>query len=329
MIKIVVDIQGADRSAQTLTGGVASAIESNPDLFVYLCGDKVVLDAALADTAFDRSRLEIVDAPQTVTNDDKPIAAVTGKKNSSLVQGLELCKSPDIGAFVTCGATGALFVGAMMTLGKLVKSPTLICALKKPNGAPLCIADCGANVDCRPERAADFARIGVAYLKASGMKEPRVALLSNGAEDAKGNKFTKEANEILRASGLNFAGNIEGTDVLGDRADVIVCDGFSGNILLKTIEGGAKGVIDQARALMKKADMNAESAAAAEAVLGEVYKQYDCTTQGGAMLLGFRTPIVKGHGAANAETVHNIITEAYALAKNGVVEKIQSEFNKN
>lgn len=326
MIKIVVDIQGADNAAHTLTDGVVSALESNADLFVYLCGDKSELDRALDGNAFDRARLEIVDAPQTITNDEKPISAVMGKKNSSLVKGLELCKSdPEIGAFVTCGATGALFVGAMMTLGKLVKSPTLICALKKPNGDPLCIADCGANVDCRPERAEDFARIGVAFLKTVGITEPRVALLSNGAEDAKGNKFTKEANAILHASGLNFAGNVEGTNVLTGSADVIVCDGFSGNILLKTIEGGVKGAIDQARALLEKSGKDSDSNT--QKILGEVYRQYDCTTQGGAMLLGFETPIVKGHGAANSETVRNIIAEAYTLAKNGVVEKIQNEFN--
>ncbi len=328
MIKIVVDIQGADNGASSLVDGVINALRDNRDLYVCLCGDKTVLTAALDGVAYDESRMLIIDAPHTITNDEKPISAVTNKKDSSLVKGITLCKTdPDVGAFVTCGATGAMLIAAMMNLDKLVKSPTLICALRKPNGVPFCIADCGANVDCRPERVEDFARIGAAYMKTVGVREPRIALLSNGAEDEKGNKFTKQANELLKKSGLNFIGNVEGTDVLADSGgDVIVCDGFSGNVLLKTIEGSAKAAINQTRDLLEKAQIADESKAMLENILGKVYREYDYTTQGGALLLGFKTPIVKGHGAATAETVYHIIENAYALAKNGIVKKIQNEF---
>ena len=324
MIKIVVDIQGADSAAPTLIDGVINALEKNAELFVYLCGDKAELEAELSGKRYDTERLQIIDAPQVITNDEKPLAAVMAKKNSSLVKGLELCKSKsDVGAFVTCGATGAMFVAAMMLLEKIVKSPALLCALKKPNGAQFCIVDCGANVDCRPERTEDFARIGVAYMKTVGVQLPRIALLSNGAEDAKGNKFTKQAHDILRASDLNFIGNIEGSDVLSGNADVIVSEGFGGNVLLKTIEGSAKAVVSELKESIK-AKMGDYSEL--DGIVDAVYREYDYTTQGGAMLLGFKTPIVKGHGAATAETVYNIIDIAYSLANNGVMEKIQNEF---
>ncbi|MDE7164742.1 MAG: phosphate acyltransferase PlsX [Clostridiales bacterium] len=324
MIKIVVDIQGADSAAPTLIDGVINALEKNAELFVYLCGDKAELEAELSGKRYDTERLQIIDAPQVITNDEKPLAAVMAKKNSSLVKGLELCKSKsDVGAFVTCGATGAMFVAAMMLLEKIVKSPALLCALKKPNGAQFCIVDCGANVDCRPERTEDFARIGVAYMKTVGVQLPRIALLSNGAEDAKGNKFTKQAHDILRASDLNFIGNIEGSDVLSGNADVIVSEGFGGNVLLKTIEGSAKAVVSELKESIK-AKMGDYSEL--DEIVDAVYREYDYTTQGGAMLLGFKTPIVKGHGAATAETVYNIIDIAYSLANNGVMEKIQNEF---
>ena len=326
MIKIVVDIQGADNAAPMLIDGVVNALEKNAELFIYLCGDGAMLAAALDGKRYSAERLKIIDAPQVITNDEKPLSAVMAKKDSSLIKGLELCKSNgDIGAFVTCGATGALFVGAMMMLEKIVKSPALVCLLKKPNGARFCITDCGANVDCRPERTEDFARIGAAYMKTVGVRLPRIALLSNGAEDAKGNKFTKQAHDILRESDLNFIGNVEGSDVLSGDADVIVSDGFAGNVLLKTIEGSAKAAITELRALINaKTGNNRE----ADGVFDSVYKEYDYTTQGGATLLGFKTPIVKGHGSATAETVYNIIDIAYSLAKNDVTEKIKNEFRR-
>jgi len=321
MISVAVDIQGADSAAGSLTDGVAAAIDALPELFVYLCGDKAVLSDRLK-TALKSGRLEIVDAPQIITNSEKPIGAIAAKKNSSLVKGMELCASGKASAFATCGATGALFVAAMMMLEKIVKSPTLAVALKKSDGAPFCIADCGANVDCRPERFTDFARIGCAYMRSVGAEDPRVALLSNGAEAEKGNKTVKEAHALLKESGLNFTGNVEGSNVLNPNSgDVIVCDGFSGNILLKTIEGAAKTAVSQALALAAQTGDRANCGA-----LEKLYKEYDYTTQGGAMLLGFKTPIVKGHGAANAETFFHIIESAYALARSGITEKIIKEF---
>ena len=314
MIKITADLGGADRPQTELAAGVLAAAERHDDLYVYACGDREKLAPILG----GRERIEIIDAPEVITNDDDPSEAYKEKKNSSLIRGMQLCKeNKDIGGFVSCGPTGAIFVSAVMMLGRIARvSPMLTVELPKPDGSSVCIADCGANVDCRPEKLMDFARMGIAYMKAVGIEKPKVGLLSNGAEDKKGNAVIKKANELLRESGLDFIGNVEGNNVLCGDADVIVCDGFSGNVLLKTIEGSAKAVIAELRS----------SGLSGEA-LDAVYRKYDYNTQGGAVLLGTGLPIVKGHGAASAETVCSIILTAYRLAKNGLSEKTAAAFS--
>lgn len=314
MINIAVDLMGADKTPEELVSGVAAAINTLPDINVLLYGDKARYTAALDGAKFDRSRLEITHTSCVIENSDDPVEAFTAKKDSSLVAAMTACKTGAARGFVSCGATGAIFVSALMSLKKIADTPVLAVEPKHADGTPFCIVDCGANVECRAEKLVGFARTGVAYMKAIGVAQPRVALLNNGREDKKGNALTKKANELLRVSGLNFIGNIEGTEILENRADVVVCDGFSGNILLKTIEGVAKGVLSQVRAVAPKADLSA------------LENEYDYTVRGGAMLLGFETPIVKGHGAASAETVNNIITAAYDLAKNKLSDKLREEY---
>ena len=315
MIKIAADLGGADKPQHELAEGVIRAAEMHEDLFVYAVGDKNRLSPLLE----GRERIELVDAPEVITNGEDPSEAFKAKKNSSLVRGMELCRSDkEIGAFVTCGPTGAIFVAAVMMLGRIARvSPMLTVELTRPDGSPLCVVDCGANVDVRAEKLVDFARMGIAYMKAAGTESPKVGLLSNGAEDKKGSEVVKKANALLRGSVPEFIGNIEGHDVLTGKADVIVCDGFSGNILLKTVEGAAKAVIAELRA----------SGISGEA-LDRIYKKYDYNTQGGAVLLGTGLPVVKGHGAADSETVKNIILTGYRLVKNGLNEKIKKSFEK-
>ncbi len=322
IIKIAVDLQGADRAPTELADGAFAALRDNKDLFLYLCGDRALLEEYMKNKGYSSERAEFVDAPETITNNEDPAEAFRIKKNSSLVKGMELCKSdPEIEGFVSCGPTGAIFVSAMMQLGRMANvSPMLLVELKKTDGSPICIVDCGANVDCRAEKLVDFARMGIAYMKAVGISDPSVGLLSNGAEDRKGSAVVKKANELLRESGLRFLGNVEGNGILSGNADVIVCDGFSGNILLKTIEGSAKAVIAELR------EMSAASNTDNDEIIRKLYSKYDHNTQGGAVLLGTKLPIIKGHGAATAETVYNIIKAAYRLAENDLADKIKNEF---
>ncbi len=328
MYKIAVDIQGADSAPCALAAGVVRALSDDKDLRVVLPCNAAEIKKLFDGDPDIADRLEIIDAPETVTNSEPPVEAFEKKKNSSLVKGLELCgKDADIGAFVTCGATGAIFVTAMMTLEK-IGSPVLLAELRKANGVPFCIADCGANVDCRADKLVHFARMGVAYMKTLGVGYPRVALLSNGAENGKGNALTKKAYELLTATDLNFIGNVEGTGILTNDADVVVCEGFSGNILLKTIEGSAKAVLGESIEMFDKIGLSDDRREEMKRVYKRLYNQYDYTSLGGAVLLGFKTPIIKGHGAASAETVYHIIKNASALVKNRLICKIEEELKR-
>ncbi|MBR4554842.1 MAG: phosphate acyltransferase [Ruminococcus sp.] len=313
MIKIAVDLKGADRPQEQLAAGVLDAVRDNADLFVYAFGDRAVLEDVLG----GNDRIELIDSPETMTNDEDPAEAFRTKKESSIVKAMQLGKEDSgIQAFVSCGPTGAIFVSAMMLLGRIARiSPILLVELEKQDGTPFCVADCGANVDCRPEKLVDFAKMGMAYMKAVGVESPRIGLLSNGAEDRKGSAVVKRANELLRESGLPFDGNVEGSGLFTCASDVIVCDGFSGNVLLKTIEGSAKTVISQMREL-----------GADRELCDRLYARYDFNTRGGAVLLGTKLPIVKGHGAATALTVRNIIGSACRLASGGINEKIRAAF---
>lgn len=327
MIKIAIDLLGADRNECELLEGVVDAINETPDLFVYILGTKEILENKLNNKGVSPERYEVIDAPEVVTNFDNPMEVIRTKRNSSMIKGAALCRDNDeIGAFVSCGATGALMVSSMMIIKPLspTMGPVLVCELLKRSGEYICISDCGANLDCPADRIVSFAKMGSAYMKAKGVENPVVRLLSNGAEDAKGTAIVKEANALLKESNLNFAGNIEGSNVLESDADVIAADGYSGNVLLKALEGGATSVIKDIRDYAD--NFEDEEKENFLKLADKLYKRYDYNTQGGAVLLGVKKPVIKGHGAANAETILSIVRIAYTLAKNNLTEKIKSEF---
>ncbi len=328
MIKIAVDLLGADRSELELLEGVIDAIRENPDLFVYILGTKEILENALKQKNTNPAQFEVIDATEVITNYDNPMEVIRTKQNSSMIKGAALCRDNDeVGAFVSCGATGVLMVSSMMIIKPLspTMGPVLVCELLKRDGKYFCISDCGANLDCPADRIVSFAKMGSAYMKAKGVENPVVRLLSNGAEDSKGTALIKEAHALLKKSDLNFAGNIEGSNVLECDADVIAADGYSGNVLLKTLEGGATSVIKDIR---EYADtLENEEKEKLLNLADKLYKRYDYNTQGGAVLLGVKKPVIKGHGAATSETMVSIIEIAYTLAKNNIVEKIKEEFN--
>ena len=215
MIKIVVDLLGADKPQTELVLGAIRAISENKDLYVYLMGRKAELENFLANVTYDESQLEIVDCTQEITNYDDPVDAYHDKTDSSLIKGLKMCRmNEDIGGFVTCGATGVVLISSILILGKLnATRPALSVVLNGRNDKPFCIVDCGANIDCKADRFVDFARLGVAYMKTLGIENPTVATLSNGIEAGKGSDVIKEAHELLEKCGFNFTGNIEGKEV--------------------------------------------------------------------------------------------------------------------
>jgi glycerol-3-phosphate acyltransferase PlsX len=328
MIKIVVDLMGADKPTNELVSGSIKAINENKDLTVVFCAKEEVILPVLDTLTYNKEQVEIVNCTEEITNNDIPTKAFRKKPDSSLVKGLNICKNhPLAGGFVSCGSTGAVLVSSMFILGRIGEvRPCLACLLLGNDGEFL-ISDCGAYVDCKPEQIVDFAKMGVAYMKAKGIENPRVRLRSNGAEEKKGPDAIKEANQMLKASGLNFLGNVEGKDILASTCDVVAADGFGGNTVIKTIEGTAKALFMDLLAKAKASTSEAEALVLKKTVK-ELMAKYDYNTLGGANLLGVTKPVIKVHGTGEAETFYNMIKEAYALAKGnmiGIMEKLLTE----
>ena len=321
MIHLAVDLLGADTPEEELCRGAVRALIGNPALFLHLCGHADVLSAVTAEigAAGIAGRYEIVDAPVALSNNEDPMQAYQ-RTDASLCAAMRLAHEGAAGGVITCGATGAVLVTSIMILGKLPRlRPILAVELTNPAGEPLLLLDCGANIDSRPELYPAFAHLGDAYMRCIGCSSPRIALLSNGAEAKKGCEAVKAAHALLAEQPFRFVGNIEATSALRGTADVIVCDGFHGNILLKSIEGSAKAALDEVSARLSAAGL--ESAAVAD-ILATVRRRYDYNTQGGALLLGVRKPVMKGHGSATGEAIAHMADRLALLCRNRFIERV-------
>lgn len=321
MIHLAVDLLGADTPEEELCRGAVRALIGNPALFLHLCGHADVLSAVTAEigAAEIAGRYEIVDAPVALSNNEDPMQAYQ-RTDASLCAAMRLAHEGAAGGVITCGATGAVLVTSIMILGKLPRlRPILAVELTNPAGEPFLLLDCGANIDSRPELYPAFAHLGDAYMRCIGCSSPRIALLSNGAEAKKGCEAVKAAHALLAEQPFRFVGNIEATSALRGTADVIVCDGFHGNILLKSIEGSAKAALDEVSARLSAAGL--ESAAVAD-ILATVRRRYDYNTQGGALLLGVRKPVMKGHGSATGEAIVHMADRLALLCRNRFIERV-------
>ncbi|MCR5740843.1 MAG: phosphate acyltransferase PlsX [Gammaproteobacteria bacterium] len=314
MIKIVVDTLGSDSGYKDALDGSLKALKEIDDLSLVLVGKKEVLESDLENDDYDKERIEILDSKEVITNYDHPVEAIKTKKESSLVIALNYLASHE-GAqgLVNASSTGALLVGSTLILGRINKlRPAMATFLPNEKGELTLLTDCGANIDPSPQMVYSFGLIGKALFEAyTGKENPKIAILSNGAEEGKGNQLTKDSYALLKAdSNLNFIGNTEGTYALNGEADVIVSDGFSGNIFLKSVEGSAKIVIKEAFKHSKEIGMS-------------LIKRFDFTSLGGAILAGVNKVVVKGHGSANKDTWYNCIKMNYKISKGNLVEKIK------
>lgn len=317
MIALAVDLLGADTDEQELCRGALNALRQNPDLFLYLCGHADTLSVLTDAEPALSGRYALVDSPVALTNYDDPMQGYRNA-DASLVRAMNLVHEKKAAGVVTCGATGAVLVSSIMLLGKLRGlRPILAVELKNAHGDPLLLLDCGANIDSRPELYASFARLGDAYMKSIGYPSPRIFLLSNGAEDTKGCEAVKEANKLLHTLPIRFLGNIEPTAALSGVTDVIVCDGFHGNILLKSIEGVAKAVLAELDERLPDATEEVRT------VLSEVRRKYDYNTQGGAILLGVKAPVMKGHGSATGDAVTAMLLRMAMICQNGFADRLE------
>ena len=257
MTKILLDVFGGDTPEQIIDG-IARTLNEISDVIIVAVGDEGIINDRLSGIEFDRTRLEIINADEVITNNDNPVMAIRQKKNSSLVVSYNTLKNrDDIPIMITAGNTGAVVIGSVLMVGRgdRLDKPALVSLLPNEKGGRTCLCDCGANLDCKPEHLVRFARYASEYMKKTyKIESPKVALLSVGTEDTKGNEQTKATFTLLRESDLNFVGNMEARTALKGDVDVIVTDGFGGNLLLKSIEGTAKTLMKMTMgAIMKNA----------------------------------------------------------------------------
>ena len=322
MKKIVIDTVGADAGLQPVVDGIAKAFDSGVEFFPVLAGPAAELEKMLSQRGISCDRYELVDAADAVTNDDPPTCVFAGKEESSLVKAYQRLKGDDeCCAMVSAGSTGALLVGSICRLGLLpgLKFPVLASALPCAPDHMVCLVDCGANVECTAADLVRFAKMGVVFSRCHcGIDDPRVGLMSVGREEGKGTALTREAYEKLKALPMNFVGNLEGSDLVSGYADVVVTDGFSGNILLKSTEAAGKLAMQIVGEAGKDADP-----ALIEAIQKAIFKKLEFNSQGAATFLGPKKIVVKMHGCANEDTTVSAICHALQLEESGFVEAMR------
>lgn len=313
--KIAIDVMGSDNGPEMMVEGAVKALAANDDLGVVLFGDKDIIEKKLTELECDRARVEVVGASEVITNYDNPVEAIFRKSDSSLVKALiAVSEREDILGLVNAGSTGALIAGSLRYVpAKELKRPALAAILPAQKGGYICLVDTGANIDCNAHQLVDFAHMGSDFMRDYySVENPRIGLLSNGAEETKGNKLVKETHALLKEDKeLNFVGNIEGTNALTGDCDVLVADGFAGNQVLKNSEGIARRIITD---IVKyaKATENPEIMK----LVKHLMSTYDFNSLGGAIILGAGKPIIKAHGAANADSIMNTSAMLLNIVKN-------------
>lgn len=313
--KIAIDTKGCDRGPKTIIKGASIALEENEQLEVLLVGDKAEIEGECALLNVDMSRVEILDAPDIITNYDNPSVAIFAKPNSSLVKALsEASAREDIVGVLNAGSTGALLAGSMRFLsGKNRVRPALAAVLPSENGGFTCLVDTGATIDCSAEMLHHFAKIGTDFMKKMyAIENPRVGLLSNGAEETKGNMVVKEAHQLLKNdTELNFVGNLEGSNALSGKCDILVCDGFAGNQVLKVTEGTARRIITD---IVKYAKQTGKMELME--IVQYLMATYDIASLGGGIVLGIEKPVIKAHGACDEKAIVSTTKMLLNMAQN-------------
>ena len=328
MDKIIVDGMGGDNAPASTCAGVARALNEDRELYIILTGQKDKLESCLGGLSYPADRLEIVDCPDVIDMNDIPTEAVK-KKNSSLMQAFwMLKKQDDVAALVTAGSTGATIVGGQLILGRLrgIKRPALTPAVPNVNGKMVVLCDCGANAECKPSMLCQFALMGSAYSTVGlGVKQPKVGLLNNGAEEHKGDPVHQQAYKYLKQmKGINFVGNIEGRDINTADIDVVVSDGFSGNIALKTMEGTAKMILKTMKKQLMADTRSKIGALLCKKAINRMRADLDFEAAGGAMLLGVKKVVVKNHRSSSAISICNAVHKAAQLYRSGLIQKVES-----
>jgi glycerol-3-phosphate acyltransferase PlsX len=325
-VRVAVDAMGGDNAPGEIVKGAVEAVNERQDIKVLLVGREAVINEELKQYNYDKDRIVTVNADDVITNDEAPVMAIRRKKDSSIVVAMNLVKNGEADAFVSAGSTGAVLVGGQFIVGRIkgVERPPLAPLLPTMNGVSLLI-DCGANVDARPAHLVQFAKMGSIYMEhVIGIKNPRVAIVNIGTEEEKGNMLVKETFPLLKnCNDINFIGSIEAREIPNGAADVIVCEAFVGNVILKLYEGLGGALISKIKAGLMSTTKSKLGALLCKPALKESLKSFDASEYGGAPLLGLNGLVVKTHGNSKSSEVKNSIIQCITFTEQQINEKIR------
>ncbi len=330
-MKIILDAFGGDNCPDAIIDGIVLAQKDYPNIDYIVTGDKKVIEEYILSKKYKIKNLEIVDAPDVITCNDVPTVAIRTRKNSSLVVALDMLKSDNsIDALISCGSTGAILAGGFLKIGRIkgVSRPALCPVLPTKTGGNVLLIDCGANADCKPINLCHFAVMGSIYYKALfGKESPRVALMNNGTEDSKGNELVKSTFPLMKKLPINFVGNMEARDALSGEYDVLVCDGFTGNVFLKATEGAVGLVMDELKTALKSSLITKIGAGLSMKAFKKVKGKLDYNKYGGSPFIGCNKTIIKSHGSSKAETIYATIVQAYKYQSANINSRIAEEIS--
>lgn len=327
MIKIVVDAMGGDNAPAAQVQGAVEAVNERKDIQVILVGKEDVINKELTKYNYKKEQISIVHASEVIETSEPPVNAIRRKKDSSIVVGMNLIKNGEADGFVSSGSTGALLVGGQVIVGRVkgVDRAPLAPLIPTDNAKGFSLlVDCGANVDARSSHLVQFAKMGSIYMEhVMGIKNPRVAIVNNGAEEEKGNALVKETFPLLKeCEDINFIGSIEARDIPSGYADVIVCEAFVGNVILKMYEGVALTIMSKVKKGLMSSLRTKLGAVLIKPALKETLKSFDASSLGGAPLLGLKGLVVKCHGSSTSIEVKNSIIQCISFKEQAINEKV-------
>jgi glycerol-3-phosphate acyltransferase PlsX len=326
-MKLAIDAMGGDNAPKEIVLGAMKAVDAFPDLTLILVGDEQKIKEHLK----EHDRIQIIHTNEVILGTDEPVRAVRRKKTASMVLAAQQVTDGNADACISAGNTGALMAAGLFVIGRIegIERPALSPTLPTIGGEGFLLLDVGANADAKPEHLLQYAIMGSIYSeKVRGIASPRVGLLNIGTEEKKGNELTKQAFGLLKSSNLNFIGNVEARDLLEGVADVVITDGFTGNMVLKTLEGTALSVFK----MLKTALTSSLKAKLAAAVLKpDLYKlknKMDYSEYGGAGLFGLKAPVIKAHGSSDAQAIYSAVRQARDMVENHVTGLIKDSVEK-
>ncbi|MDO4454501.1 MAG: phosphate acyltransferase PlsX [Eubacteriales bacterium] len=328
MVKVVVDAMGGDNAPAEIVRGAVDAVNKRNDIKVILTGKQKDIEDQLQKYTYPKEQIEIVCASEVIETAEPPVKAIRSKKDSSIVVGMNLVKKGQADAFVSAGSSGAILVGGQLIVGRIkgIERPPLAPLIPTKNGAAL-LVDCGANVDARPSHLVQFAKMGATYMEhVVGIKNPKVGIVNIGAEEEKGNALVKETFPLLKqCTDINFIGSVEARDIPYGICDVIVCEAFVGNVILKLYEGVGAVLISKVKQGMMTTLRSKIGAMLVKPALKKTLKAFDAGQYGGAPLLGLNGLVVKAHGSSKANEITNSIIQCVQFKQQQINEKIREK----